>query len=233
MVEKTIVLYHDHIYQPLRSGQIWHKVNFKAWFTRFEFRVFLLLDELSHQGWRTQSALLLIGFIPFSKVLVLREMQPATSRIWTRIAVSISDDDNHYTTGTSNLYYLYCMVCKSCIKSSGFCLNFYHSLVISSLYWSALEITLKDIFLFLFGPFFPFVCFRWIECLVVVCKPKITTTDIPRMMPSPQCWLLREHQPVLTLISKIFVHYYYYYSQMHKIEDSLSCYNPWWDKSQL
>ena len=46
----------DHIYQPLRSGRIWHKV--KAGFNRFEFRVFLLLDELLHQGWRTQSALL-------------------------------------------------------------------------------------------------------------------------------------------------------------------------------
>ena len=28
-------------------------------------------------------------------------MQLLTSRIWTRVAVSISYDDNHYTTGTS------------------------------------------------------------------------------------------------------------------------------------
>ena len=36
---------HTYIYQPLRSGRIWHKVNFfKAEFNRFEFRVFLLLD---------------------------------------------------------------------------------------------------------------------------------------------------------------------------------------------
>ena len=38
----------DPIYQPLRSGRIWHKVNFYAEFDRFEenfeFRVFLLLD---------------------------------------------------------------------------------------------------------------------------------------------------------------------------------------------
>ena len=34
----------DPIYQPLRSGRIWHKVNFKAEFNRSEFRVFLLLD---------------------------------------------------------------------------------------------------------------------------------------------------------------------------------------------
>ena len=28
-------------------------------------------------------------------------MQPVSSRIWTRVAVSIFYDDNHYTTGTS------------------------------------------------------------------------------------------------------------------------------------
>ena len=31
-------------------------------------------------------------------------MQSVSSRIWTRVAVSISYDDNHYTTGTSNMY---------------------------------------------------------------------------------------------------------------------------------
>ena len=43
----------------------------------------------------------IIGFIPFPRVLVLCEMQWISSRIWTRVAVSISYDDNHYTTGTS------------------------------------------------------------------------------------------------------------------------------------
>ena len=33
-------------------------------------------------------------------VLVLCEMQSVSSRIWTRVAMSISYDDNHYTTGT-------------------------------------------------------------------------------------------------------------------------------------
>ena len=32
---------------------------------------------------------------------MLCEKQLAWSRIWTRVAVSISYDDNHYTTGTS------------------------------------------------------------------------------------------------------------------------------------
>ena len=45
----------------------------------------------------------IIGFIPFPRVLVLYEMQSVSSRIWTRVAVSISYDDNHYTTGTSKI----------------------------------------------------------------------------------------------------------------------------------
>ena len=35
-------------------------------------------------------------------VLVLCEMQLASSRIWTHVAVSISYSDNHYITGTSS-----------------------------------------------------------------------------------------------------------------------------------
>ena len=48
-----------------------------------------------------------IGFIPFPRVSVLCEMQSVSSRIWTCVAVSISCDDNHYTTGTSFFFY-YC-----------------------------------------------------------------------------------------------------------------------------
>ena len=39
----------------------------------------------------------IIGFIPFPRVLVLCEVQSVSSRIWTRVAVSISYDDNHCT----------------------------------------------------------------------------------------------------------------------------------------
>ena len=42
-----------------------------------------------------------IRFIPFPKVLMLCEMQSAVSRIWTPIAISITYDDKHYTTGTA------------------------------------------------------------------------------------------------------------------------------------
>ena len=39
-----------------------------------------------------------MGFIPFPSVLVLYEIQTASSRFRTRIAVSISNDDNLYTS---------------------------------------------------------------------------------------------------------------------------------------
>ena len=43
----------------------------------------------------------IIGFIPFPRVSVLCKMQLVSSRIRTRVTVSISYDDIHYTTGTS------------------------------------------------------------------------------------------------------------------------------------
>ena len=45
----------------------------------------------------------IFGFIPFPRVLVICKMQSVSSRIWTRVAVFISYDDNHYTTGTNDL----------------------------------------------------------------------------------------------------------------------------------
>ena len=69
--------------------------------------VFLLLNLLLHQGWRTQFVLLFSHswrennwIHTFPRVLVLCEMQSVSSRIWTRVAVSIYYDDNHYTTVT-------------------------------------------------------------------------------------------------------------------------------------
>ena len=57
----------------------------------------------------------IIGFIPFPRVLVLCEMQSVSSRIWTRVALSISYDNNHYTTGTSNPFLLYMSFNSSCL----------------------------------------------------------------------------------------------------------------------
>ena len=46
----------------------------------------------------------IIEFIPFPRVLAICEMQSVSSRIWTRVAVSISYDNTHYTTGTSIIH---------------------------------------------------------------------------------------------------------------------------------
>ena len=58
-----------------------------------------------------------LGFIPFPRVLVLCEMQSVSFRIWTCVAVSISNDDNHYTTGTSTFNHYKCWVLSSQVQS--------------------------------------------------------------------------------------------------------------------
>ena len=100
------------IYQPLRSGRIWHKVNFfKQSLTglnsEFSFSWTSCLtkaEEPSLPYYLPIAGGRIIGFIPFPRVLVLCEVQSVSSRIWTHVAVSISYDDNHYTTGTSYSY---------------------------------------------------------------------------------------------------------------------------------
>ena len=50
----------------------------------------------------------IIGFIPFPRVFVLCKMQSVSPRIWTRVTMSISYGDNHYTMSTSSWHdYLY------------------------------------------------------------------------------------------------------------------------------
>ena len=60
-----------------------------------------LADFLTINGKR------IIGFIPFPRVLVQCEILSVSSRIWTCATVSISYDDNHYTTGTFSLRNVY------------------------------------------------------------------------------------------------------------------------------
>ena len=70
----------------------------------------------------------IIGFIPFPRVLVLCEMQSVSSRIWIRVAVSFSYDDNHYTTGTSFIYMNACSIIKlSYVYPKEFCRCFFFS----------------------------------------------------------------------------------------------------------
>ena len=95
------------IYQPLLSGRIWHKVNFfkrslTGFNSEFSFSYTSYLPKAEEPSLSYNLPIAggrIIGFIPFPRVLVLCEMQSVSSRIWTRVAVSISYDDNHYTTG--------------------------------------------------------------------------------------------------------------------------------------
>ena len=95
------------IYQSLRSGWIWHKVNFKqsltglnSEFSFFETICLTKAEEPSLPYYLPIARGRIIGFIPFPRVLVLSEMQSVLSRIWTHVAVSISYDDNHYLLKT-------------------------------------------------------------------------------------------------------------------------------------
>ena len=111
VIPKTFKMVLDTIYQPLRSGRIWHKVNFfKRILTglnsEFSFSSTSCLtkaEEPSLSYYLPIAGGRIIGFIPSPRVLVLCEMLSVSSRIWTRVAVSISYADNDYTTGTSNL----------------------------------------------------------------------------------------------------------------------------------
>ena len=87
---------------------MWHKVNFlkrsltglKSEFSFSKTSCLTKAEEPSLPYYLPVAGGRIIGFIPSPRVLVLCEMQSVSSRIWTRIAVSISYDVNHYTTGT-------------------------------------------------------------------------------------------------------------------------------------
>ena len=70
-------------------SRMWHKVNFWAEYSWFEFRIFFL-DSLPHQGERTD------WFMPFSSALARSETQTALYGIWTRVVDSIFYDDYRY-----------------------------------------------------------------------------------------------------------------------------------------
>ena len=96
-----------HIYQPLRSGRIWHKRNLTGLNSEVSFSETSCLtkaEEPSLPYYLPIAGGRIIGFIPFPRVLVLCEMQSVSARIWTRVTVSISNYDNHYTTDNFSAY---------------------------------------------------------------------------------------------------------------------------------
>ena len=95
-----------HIYptppleQDMTRGQFF-KRNLTGLNSEFSFSLTGCLtkdEEPSLPYYLTIAGGRIIGFIPSPRVLVLCEMQSVSARIWTRDAVSISYDDNHYTT---------------------------------------------------------------------------------------------------------------------------------------
>ena len=77
--------------------------GFNSEFSYFETSCLTQVEEPSLPYYLTIAGGRIIEFIAFPRVLVLYEMQSVSSRIWTRFAVSISYEDNHYTTDTSHL----------------------------------------------------------------------------------------------------------------------------------
>ena len=93
-------------YIPLHPDSMWYNVDFLAEFYWFG----LILDWLPNSDWEPclpcylpRAEWEIRGFIPFLSVLVLCEMLAVLSKIWTRVAMSISYDDNHYTMGEGDI----------------------------------------------------------------------------------------------------------------------------------
>ena len=85
------------------TRSIFKRVSFE--FTSFPSPRLVALtkaEELSLSSYLPIAGGRIIGVIPFPRILVLCEMQSVSSRIWTRVAVSISYGDYNYTTGPSN-----------------------------------------------------------------------------------------------------------------------------------
>ena len=91
----------------------------------------------------------IIWFILFLRALVLCEMQSVSSRVWARIAVSISYDDNHFTTGIPT----WCWRVRSVLG------NCKTHMLSSSLVMSEKTVLLEEPL-----PHFPlFSCHRWVD----------------------------------------------------------------------
>ena len=97
-----MMMIYIYIYQLLRSGRIWHKVSFfkrsltglNSEFSFSKTSYLTKAEEPSLPCYLPIAGGRVIGFIPFPRVLVLCEIQSVSSRIWTRVTVSISYDDN-------------------------------------------------------------------------------------------------------------------------------------------
>ena len=117
--------------QDMTQGQFLSRV-WQVWIQSFPSSCLTKAEEPSLSYYLPIAGGRIIGFIPFPRVLVLCEVQSVSSRIWhkvwTRVAVSNSYDDNNYTTGTSRFIWLYMFSCvysvcvlKSCVCVRSMC----------------------------------------------------------------------------------------------------------------
>ena len=100
-----------HIYQPLHSGRYdtrsifkWSLTGLNSEFSFSKASCLTRTEEPSLPYYLPIAGGRIIGFIPFPRVLMLCEMQSVLSRIWTHVAMSISYNDNNYTTDTSDFH---------------------------------------------------------------------------------------------------------------------------------
>ena len=83
---------------------MWQKINFKQSLTGLNSEFSLStgcstkVKEPSLSYYLPIAGERIVGFIPYSRLLVLCKMRTASSRIWTLVNVSTSNDRNHYTT---------------------------------------------------------------------------------------------------------------------------------------
>ena len=95
------------------------ELNFLAEFHTFGFWAFLLLDRLSRVKEPSLSFYLsidwgkIVEFITFQNVWAICLMHTSSSRIWTRVPVSISNDGKHCIThaSLSLSLYIYIYIC--------------------------------------------------------------------------------------------------------------------------
>ena len=85
-------------YRSFPTGMLWHKVNFLK-IQCFPSPRLVVLRRLNIQSdllfthsWKENTYMHI-----FPRLLILCKMQTALYRIWTRVAMTISYDDNHYT----------------------------------------------------------------------------------------------------------------------------------------
>ena len=90
-------------------NRIWYKVNFEvdSEFSFFYSSYHTKVKELSLAYYLFIAWGRIVGYIPFWRVLALCKIQTASFRIWTQVAMFISDDDNHYITSTPIKYILF------------------------------------------------------------------------------------------------------------------------------